>query len=322
MQALESNKNAPVRKKSISKVVKHTMKEFRKQLSLQIMILIGLAFIIFFRFVPIYGLQLAFKELMPGKGIWDSPCVGFKHFQDFFLSGHFKTVMGNTISLSLMKLFIAFPVPILFAILLNEISSYRFRSIVQGITYLPHFISYVIVYGVVSSILNRDGGSLNSLLLSLGIIKEPIHFLASKPLFWPLMVLLDIWKETGWNSIIYMAAIAGINPELYEAARVDGANKIRQIISITLPSLVPVMIVLLILRVGSILDAGFEQLLVFRNPIVFEKANILDVYVMDIGIEQGRFGYATAVGLFKSVISFIMIYFSNKIANRSEYGLW
>jgi putative aldouronate transport system permease protein len=302
--------------------IRKTLKEFRKQSSLQIMILIGLAFIIFFRFVPIYGLQMAFKELLPGKGIWDSPWVGFKHFRDFFASGQFATVIGNTISLSLLKIFIAFPVPILFAILLNEISSYRFRSIIQGVSYLPHFISYVVVFGVVSSVLNRDGGSLNSLLLALGIIDEPIHYLASKPLFWPLMVLLDIWKETGWSAIIYMAAIAGVNPELYEAAIVDGAGRIRRVISITLPSLVPVVIVLLILRVGSILDAGFDQLLVFRNPIVFEKANILDIYVMDIGISQGRFGYATAVGLFKSIISFFMLYLSNKLANKSGNGLW
>ncbi len=321
MQEIEKRSH-PIKQNFLTASLRKTFKEFRKQSGLQIMILIGMAFIIFFRFVPIYGLQMAFKELMPGKGIWDSPWVGFKHFRDFFTSGQFATVIGNTISLSLLKIFIAFPVPILFAILLNEVSSYRFRSIIQGVSYLPHFISYVVVFGVVSSVLNRDGGSLNSLLLALGIIDEPIHFLANKPLFWPLMVLLDIWKETGWSAIIYMAAIAGVNPELYEAAIVDGAGRVRRVISITLPSLVPVIIVLLILRVGSILDAGFDQVLVFRNPIVFEKANILDIYVMDIGISQGRFGYATAVGLFKSIISFFMLFFSNKLANRSGNGLW
>lgn len=299
-----------------------TVKTLKKQSGLQIMVLIGLAFVIFFRFVPIYGLQLAFKELLPGKGIWDSPWVGLQHFREFFTSGYFGIVMGNTIALSLLKICIAFPVPIIFAILLNEVTSYRGRSIIQGISYLPHFISYVVVFGIVSSVLNRDGGSLNSALLALGIIKEPIHFLASKPFFWPLMVILDVWKETGWSAIIYMAAIAGIDPQLYEAARVDGASRFRQIISITIPAITPVIIVLLILRVGAILDAGFDQLLVFRNPIVFEKANILDIYVMDIGISQGRFGYATAVGLFKSAISFVMVFFSNKLAQRSGNNLW
>lgn len=295
---------------------------FKKQAGLQVMVLIGLAFVIFFRFVPIYGLQLAFKELLPGKGIWDSPWIGLQHFKEFFMSGNFNIVMGNTIKLSFLKMFISFPVPIIFAILLNEISSYRGRSIIQGISYLPHFISYVVVYGVVSSVLNRDAGSLNSLLLSLGIIVDPIHYLAIKSFFWPLMVILDVWKETGWSAIIYMAAIAGIDPQLYEAAQVDGARRLKQIIHITIPSIFPVIMVLLILRVGYILDAGFDQLLVFRNPIVFEKANILDIYVMDVGISQGRFGYATAVGLFKSVIGFIMVYFTNKLANKSGNGLW
>jgi putative aldouronate transport system permease protein len=315
---LSSQQSKDVGKKGIPKY----LRTFKKQFGLQFMVLLGLSFIIFFRFVPIYGLQLAFKELFPGKGIWDSPWVGLKHFKEFFNSGYFAIVMGNTLALSLMKLFICFPVPIFFAILLNEVSSYRARSIIQGISYLPHFISYVVVFGVVSSVLNRDGGSLNSLLLSWGVIDEPIHFLASKPLFWPLMVILDIWKETGWSAIIYMAAIAGIDPKLYEAARVDGASRLRQIVSITIPSIVPIIIVLFILRVGYILDAGFDQLLVFRNPIVFEKANILDIYVMDIGISQGRFGYATAVGLFKSVIGFAMVYLTNKLANKSGNGLW
>ena len=262
-------------------------KTFKKQIGFQIMVLIGLGFIIFFRFVPFYGVQLAFKELLPGKGIWESPWVGFKHFRDFFRSGYFGLVMGNTIALSLLKIVFAFPAPIIFSLLLNEIGSYRGRSLIQGITYMPHFLSWVIMYGVVASILARDGGTLNSLLLTFGLIKEPIHYMGSINLFWPLMVILDIIKETGWSTIIYMAAIAGINPQLYEAARVDGASRVRQVFSITLPLMLPVIVTLFILRVGSVLDAGFEQLLVFRNNIVFDKANIIDIYVMDTGISRG-----------------------------------
>jgi putative aldouronate transport system permease protein len=321
MRSLANGKN-PVKENSFNTGIGQIATTFKKQFGLQIMILTGLAFIVFFRFVPIYGLQMAFKEILPGKSIWESPWVGLKHFRDFFTSGYFGIVMRNTISLSLLKLCIGFPFPILFAVLLNEVASYRARSFVQGVSYLPHFISYVVVYGVISSLLGLNGGTLNSLLLSLGIIEKPRHFLASKSLFWPLMVFLDIWKETGWSAIIYMAAISGINPELYDAAKVDGAGRVRQVISITLPALVPVIVVMLILRVGSILDAGFDQLLVFRNPIVFEKSNILDIYVMDTGISQGRFGYATAVGLFKSAIGFFMVYFSNKLANKSGNGLW
>jgi putative aldouronate transport system permease protein len=154
------------------------------------------------------------------------------------------------------------------------------------------------------------------------LIKEPTHYLASVNLFWPLMIILDIAKETGWGTIIYMAAIAGVDTQLYEAAKVDGAGRLRQIFANTLPSIIPVIITLLILRVGSILDAGFDQLLVFRNSIVFDKANILDIYVMDTGLAQGRFGYATAVGLFKSIIGFAMVYTANKIANKCDQGLW
>jgi putative aldouronate transport system permease protein len=295
---------------------------FNKQLGLQLMVLIGMGFIIFFNFVPFYGIQLAFKELMPAKGIWGSPWVGLKHFRDFINSMHFSEVMTNTIGLSFLKILFAFPAPIIFALLLSEIKSYRGRSLIQGVTYIPHFLSWVIFYGVVASILARDGGSLNSLLLALGIIKEPIHFLASVKLFWPLMILLDIVKETGWSTILYMAAIAGVDPQLFEAARVDGASRFKQILHITLPGLIPLVVTLLILRVGSILNAGFDELLVFRNNIVFDKANIIDIYVMDTGLVQGRFGYATAVGLFKSAIGFILVYSANKLASKFDQGLW
>ncbi len=294
----------------------------KKQLGLQVMVLIGMGFIVFFHFVPIYGIQLAFKELLPGKGIWESPWVGLKHFRDFFNSGYFGQVMGNTVALSMLKIVFAFPAPIIFALLVSEISSLRARSVIQGVTYMPHFLSWVILYGIVASILARDGGSLNSVLQELGLIKEPVHYLASTKIFWPLMILLDIAKETGWSTIIYMAAIAGVDPQLFEAAKVDGASRLRQVVTITLPSMLPVIITLLILRVGAILDAGFDQLLVFRNNIVFDQANIIDIYVMDTGIAQGRFGYATAVGLFKSMIGFAMVFSANKVANKFGQGLW
>jgi len=295
---------------------------FSKQIPLQIMVLIGMAFIVFFRFVPIYGLQLAFKELIPGKGIWDARFVGFKHFEDFFLSGNAGRVLGNTLGLSFLKILISFPMPILFALLLNEIQSYRARSLVQGISYLPHFLSWVVVMGVVSGILQREGGVINGMLMGLGMIKDPIHFLGEPKLFWPVLILLEVWKGTGWSAIVYMASISSIDPQLYEAARVDGAGKFRQILNITLPAIMPTVAIMLILRVGSILDAGFDQILVFRNSITHDKASILDVYVYDVGSKQGRFGYATAVGLFKSVVGLIMVSTSNMIARHFEMGLW
>lgn len=297
-------------------------KKVRRQLPYLAMVWIGLAFVILFRFVPIYGIQLAWKDLIPGMSIADSPWVGWKHFKLFFAYGSFATIMTNTLVLSFAKIIFGFPAPIIFALMLNEIRSTSVKSVVQAVSYLPHFISWVVIYGIMSNILGREGGTLNSILISLGIVNEPIHFLGSVNLFWPLMVILDIWKECGWSAIIYMAAMASIDPTLYEAAVVDGASKWRQIISITLPCIVPTIITLLILRVGGILNAGFDQLMSFRNNIVWDKANIIDVYVNDVGLTQGRFGYATAVGLFQSVVGFIMVMGTNKLANRADMGIF
>lgn len=308
---------------NLEKLSDHKLaKKIRRQLPYLIMVWIGLAFVIFFRFVPIYGIQLAWKDLIPGMSIADSPWVGWKHFQQFFAYGSFATIMTNTLVLSFAKILFGFPAPIIFALMLNEIRSTGVKSVVQAVSYLPHFISWVVIYGIMSNILGREGGTLNSILMSLGIVNEPIHFLGSINLFWPLMVILDIWKECGWSAIIYMAAMASIDPTLYEAAVVDGASKWRQIISITLPCIVPTIITLLILRVGGILNAGFDQLMSFRNNIVWDKANIIDVYVNDVGLTQGRFGYATAVGLFQSVVGFIMVMGTNKLANRADMGIF
>ncbi len=297
-------------------------KTIKRQLPYLVMVWIGLAFVVFFRFVPIYGIQLAWKELIPGMSIAESPWVGWKHFHQFFAYGSFATIMTNTLVLSFAKIIFGFPAPIIFALMLNEIRSSSVKSVVQAVSYLPHFISWVVIYGIMSNILGREGGTVNSVLMSLGLISEPIHFLGSVNLFWPLMVILDIWKECGWSAIIYMAAMASIDPTLYEAAVVDGASKWRQIISITLPCIVPTIITLLILRVGGILNAGFDQLMSFRNNIVWDKANIIDVYVNDVGLTQGRFGYATAVGLFQSVVGFIMVMGTNKLANRADMGIF
>lgn len=295
---------------------------FRRQISYQVMVWIGLAFIVFFRFIPIYGIQLAWKELLPGRSIGESPWVGWKHFKNLFGYGNFTMVMTNTLVLSFAKIIFGFPMPILFALMLNEYRSNRTKSVIQAVSYLPHFISWVVIYGVVGNVLARDGGTLNSVLLSLGLIDEPIHFLGSTSLFWPLMVILDIWKETGWSAIIYMAAMASIDPTLYEAAEMDGAGKWKKIWSITLPCIVPTIVTLFILRVGGILDAGFDQLMAFRNNIVYDKANIIDVYVNDVGLSQGRFGYATAVGLFKSLVGFILVLTANKLANKADMGIF
>jgi putative aldouronate transport system permease protein len=301
---------------------KSFIRTLKKQTSLQIMALIGLAFIVFFRIVPIYGLQLAFKELLPGFTIQRSPWVGLKHFRNLFLSGDFGSVMNNTITLSLAHLIIGFPIPILFALLLNEVRLQKTKALIQGISYLPYFLSWVVVFGVLNGLVAFQGGVFNNILVGLKLIKEPIYFLGNPPLFKPLMVVTAIWKDAGWGAIIYTAAIAGVDEQLYEAARVDGAGKFRQVMSITIPLIMPTIVIMFILRCGAILDAGFDQILVFRNPITHDVANILDIFVYDVGLLQGRFGYATAVGLFKSVIGFGMVFGANRLASRYNMGLF
>ncbi|MGI6200498.1 MAG: ABC transporter permease [Christensenellales bacterium] len=296
------------------------------QRELQLMVLPGLILVIVFRFFPIYGLQLAWKDFAAQLGIWASPVADpwYKHFMDFFADKYFGQVMYNTICLSLLKIVFGFPMPILMAMLLNEVKSNKIKSLVQGISYLPHFISWVICYGILAQIFARDGGTINSILQALGLQdkENPIFWFGEPSKFWGLMICFDIWKETGWSAIIYMAAIAGVDAEIYEAARIDGANRFKQAWYITLPSIIPTVVIMLILRTGSVLDTGFDQLLVFRNSIVADPARTLDLYVYDVGMQQGRYGYATAVGLFKSLVAFILVFTTNKIASKAEMGIW
>lgn len=292
------------------------------QLTLFLMVLPGMLLLLVFRFFPIYGIQIAFKDLVPRLGIWRSPWVGLAHFKDFFESPDFTQVMFNTIAISLMKILIGFPIPIFFALLINTLRSLHLRNTIQGIVFMPHFLSWVVIAGMWIAMLGREGGVINALLLKTGFIQEPVHFMGRPDLFRWILVGSEIWKDLGWNSIVYIAAISAIDSSLYEAAEVDGAGAFHKAVFITIPGILPTIIVMLIIRVGYILDAGFEQVLVFRNPMVYAASNILDTYVYDTGLKYGRFGYATAVGLFKSVFAFFMVWMTNALAKRREMGIW
>jgi len=292
------------------------------QLTLTMMVLPGIAMLVVFRFFPIYGLQLAFKDLVPRLGIWGSPSVGLTHFKDFFSSPDFVQVMLNTLVISLMKILVGFPIPILFALMLNNLKSTRARNTIQGIVFMPHFLSWVVIAGMWIALLGRESGVVNELLLWTGVIETPIHFMGEAGMFRWVLVGSEIWKDLGWNSIVYLAAMSAIDQSLYEAAEVDGVNSLQKACYITIPSILPTIIVMLIIRVGYILDAGFEQVLVFRNPMVYNASNILDTYVYDTGLKYGRFGYATAVGLFKSVFAFLMVWMTNALAKKREMGIW
>ncbi|GIO66924.1 protein lplB [Paenibacillus cookii] len=313
---------------SVNKV-KHVKKRrgvayrLAKQWDIQLMVVPALVLIFIFSYIPMYGVLMAFQDYSIFDGFWASPWVGFKHFNMFFHSPEFWPIIRNTIIISLLKFCIGFPAPIFLALLLNEVRHMVFKRVVQTVSYLPHFLSWVIVAGFAMSILSTDNGSLNILLQKLHLIKEPIGFLGKAEYFWSILVTTNVWKEIGFGSIVYLAAIAGINPSLYEAAAMDGAGRIKQLFMITLPSIMPVISIFMILAIGNLLSAGFEDILLLgSNPVLRDVANVIDTYVYRVGITNQRFSYATAVGLFKAVISVGLLAFANSFARRSGNSLW
>jgi putative aldouronate transport system permease protein len=294
---------------------KKLLKKIRSQKELQIMALLGVVWMIIFNFIPMYGVVIAFKKYNIIKPISDAPWVGLKYFKEFIQDENFWIVMKNTIGISFYKLIIGFPLPIIFALFLNEISSIKFKKFVQTISYLPHFLSWVILGGIMMTWL-ADVGIFNEILLGLHLIKEPINYLAEPKYFWSIAVISDIWKELGWSAIIYLAAIAGVDQELYEAAKIDGAGRVRRIIDITLPCIKPTIAILFVLSVSGVLNSNFDQILVLRNSLNAASSDVIDVFVYKMGIQNGRYSYATAFGLFKSVIAFILLFSANKVTKK------
>ncbi|GAB6989014.1 ABC transporter permease subunit [Paenibacillus pini] len=312
-----------------NKTIKHVKKKrgvfqrLIKQWDIQLMVIPALLLIFVFSYVPMYGLLIAFQDYNIFTGFLDSPWVGFKHFSMFFHSPEFWTVINNTIIISLLKFCIGFPAPIILALMLNEVKNLFFKRIIQTVSYLPHFLSWVIVAGFAMSILSTDNGSLNILLQKLHLITEPIGFLGKAEYFWSIIVTSTVWKEIGFGSIVYLAAIAGVDPSLYEAAEMDGAGRIKKIFLITIPSILPVISIFMILAIGNLLSAGFEDILLLgTNPVLTQVSSVIDTYVYRVGINNQRFSYAAAVGLFKAVISVGLLTFANMFARRSGNSLW
>lgn len=296
---------------------------FMKQLDIQLMVWPALILILIFSYIPMYGVLMAFQDYSVFKGFWHSQWVGAKHFEMFFNTPEFGHVIRNTIVISLLKFCIGFPAPIVLALMLNEVRHMVFKRVVQTVSYLPHFLSWVIVAGIVMSMLSTDNGSINILFSKLHLIHEPINFLSIPNYFWAILVTTGVWKEIGFASIVYLAAIAGIDPHLYEAAEMDGAGKLKQMFMITLPSIVPVVIIFMILAIGNLLNAGFDDILLLGgNPILRDVSDVIDTYVYRVGILNSRYSYATAVGLFKAVISVGLLTIANFVARRSGNSLW
>ncbi|URN96356.1 MAG: ABC transporter permease subunit [Candidatus Pristimantibacillus lignocellulolyticus] len=298
---------------------------FFKQWDIQLMVWPGILLIFTIAYIPMYGVLTSFMDynIFTGGNIWANPWVGWKHFEMFFNSPEFYTVMRNTIVISLLKFFIGFPAPIILALMLNEIRHMMFKRVVQTITYLPHFLSWVIVAGLAGSLLSTDNGSINILLSSIGAINEPINFLSIPKYFWTILITTNVWKEIGFGSIVYLAAIAGVDQHMYEAADIDGASKFKQIYLITLPTIMPVVVIFMILSIGNLLSAGFEDILLLAtNPVLRPISDVIDTYVYRVGLSNYRYSYATAVGLFKAVISVGLLTMANYIARRSGNSLW
>ena len=288
---------------------------------LYLMIFPMLLFFLIFCYKPMIGLVIAFKDYSPFKGIWNSPWVGFRNFTDFFGGPYFMRTLANTLVISMAGIVIGFPIPIILALLFNEIRSRRLVRTVQTITYAPHFISAVVIAGLVTNFLAPTSGLFNVILERLGAQK--IHFLAQPEYFVPIYTLMDIWQNAGFNTILYISALTGIGAELYEAAIADGAGRWRQLLHITLPGMLPTIVIMLILRLGGILNVGYETIILLYNPGTYSTADVISTYVYRSGIEGGKYDFATAVGLFNSTVGFIMVIVTNKISNKvADIGLW
>lgn len=296
---------------------KRFWKTFRNQKYLYLMSIPFVVWVFVFSYLPLWGWTMAFQKYKPARSFFEQEWVGFEHFKTLFHDEQFLLSLRNTLAMSTMGLIAGFVFPILFAILLNEVRLSFFKRFAQTISYLPHFVSWVVAAGIVTKMLSTDNGLVNDVLLGLGLIHEPIQFMAKGHLFWGIVTLSDVWKETGWNAIIYLAAIAGIGPELYEAARVDGASRFRQIWHITLPGIRPTIIVLLIMSVGNLLNIGFEKQFLLGNNLVTDYSQVLDLYSLKYGLGMGRYSFGTAINIFNSVISVALLFTINGIFKRT-----
>jgi putative aldouronate transport system permease protein len=310
---------------NVCKLSKKTFWErFKEERYLQAMALCGVIWMLIFCYVPMYGLIIAFKKnyriteslfsLKFLQSAWAGN-GGFQHFIAFLKDPEFTSILTNTLGISILKLVISFPLPIIFALLLNEVRNQKFKKAIQTISYLPHFLSWVVLGGILTTWLS-ESGFFNELLLNLHIIEAPITFLAYPKYFWGIVITSDIWKELGWSAIIYLAAIAGIDQEMYEAAKVDGASRFRMMFSITVPCIKSTIAILFILAVGGLLNSNFDQILVLWNPLNAPRSNVIDIYTYNVAMRSMRFSYAAAIGLFKSVFAFILLFIANSVTKK------
>lgn len=298
-------------------------KKFIGQWETQSMVWPGIIFLIIFSYIPMYGIVIAFKDYNLLEGIAGSEWAGLEHFREFFNDPNFAQVLKNTLTINLLALAVAFPAPIIFALLLNEVTSTKFRRFIQSVSYLPHFVSWVIFGGLIINILSPSNGVVNEILMQLGILKEPLNFMAEPHYFKYILVAGEMLKGLGWGAIIYIAAIAGVDAEMYEAAKIDGAGRFQKMWHITLPSIMGTIVIMLIFAISALLNTGFEQILVLQNALNREMSETIDTYVYKLGFQSMRYSYSTAVGLAKSVIALFLLVSANYVSKRiTDKGLF
>lgn len=308
--------------------VKRRIKMTKNEFEHQSMVWLGLIFVTIFCYIPMFGIVLAFKDesarqIDVMKIIFEADFVGLENFRLFLADSESKNVIFNTLGLNSLMLLINFPAPIIFAVLISELKNSKFKRTVQTISYLPHFLSWVVFGGMVLTLINTDTGVINQVLFALGLIDEPLEIAGSPDTFWGLIIVTSLIKGVGWGSIIYLAAISGVPCDLYEAAEIDGANRFQRIVNVTLPGIAPSVVTFLLLSTSGILNSSVEHILVFQNPDNISRSQVIDTMVLQYGIQKGNYQYATAIGVFKSVIScFLLIasnFLSKKLTGRGLY---
>lgn len=293
----------------------------KKNLFLYLMFLPVALYYLIFKYAPMFGLVIAFKDYNAFVGILGSKWVGMKYFDQFIHSMYFGRLIRNTLAISFLDLLVNFPAPIILALMLNEVQHKRLKSVVQTISYLPHFVSTVVIVGILVNFLSLSTGLINNILAAVGL--QRVHFLAEPRYFWPIFTLMNVWRSVGWSSIIYIAALSGIDPTLYEAAVVDGAGRWRQLFCVTLPALLPTIVTLLIMRVGHVLDVGYEAIILMYNPQIYETADVISTYVYRRGLIDADYSFAAAVGLFQSLVGMLMVMGANALSRKlTETSLW
>lgn len=296
-------------------------KDLKKNYILYLMILPVLAYYIIFHYVPMYGVTLAFKEFIPKLGITGSPWIGLENFERFFNGYNWKTLISNTVGISIYSLVVGFPVPIVFALLLNSLVGTKLKKTLQMVSYAPHFISMVAMCGILQIFLHPDTGIINILIEKMGF--EAVAFLSEPEWFKTIYVFSGIWQNVGWDSIIYIAALAGVDYSMHEAAMLDGATKLQRIWNIDLPTILPTIVMMFILRVGQIMNVGFEKVFLLQNSMNMEASDIISTYVYRVGLLNNDYGFSTAIGLFNSVVNIIMLVMFNHLAKKAtNNSLW